>query len=188
MGILFQSSHRPPEILQPQTWCPDSSPFWLQLHGFFQMSSSNKPPTRVSSGVFWNLSCIRIHQKHGRFFTTFIRRSVRFYSSTSIRQGNSRFKPWGVVEKKHNWHGSSEIAIFGKGSNKQQIYGSFQGFSFLTVHCLGWCYIMNTDIVVWKKLLEFALFFEKKWRNPETLCSAFFGGVRYISCSHTAKK
>ena len=125
MGILFQSSHRPPEILQPQTWSPDSSPFWLQLHGFFQMSSSNKPPTRVSYGVFWNLSCIRIHQKHGRFFTTFIRRSVRFYSSTSIRQGNSRFKPWGVVEKKHNWQGSSEIDIFGKGSNKQQIYDSF---------------------------------------------------------------
>lgn len=23
------------KILQPQTWCPDSFPFWLQLHGFF---------------------------------------------------------------------------------------------------------------------------------------------------------
>ena len=72
----------------------------------------------------------------------------RLYSSTSIRQKNSRVKPWGVVEKKHNWQGSPEIAIFGEGSNKQPIYGDFQGFSTLTVHCLGWCYIMITDIVV----------------------------------------
>ena len=45
--------------------------------------------------------------------------------------------------------GLSNATHFGGESNFTQMYGDFEGFAIIIVHCLGWCQIMTPGLLLY---------------------------------------